>query len=281
MTGNLNQLPRILPEGWIASARWLGAHGYSRSQLAQYKNKGHWLDSPVHGVYVRPGVKLQWQHIVVSLQRLEKLPLHVGGRTALLHHELTHYMRSGEPAPINLYGPEGLPGWARQLPLPEKLITHPDSMFSSLPRVWRKESGQILDENGKVLASDALERSGLVDFAWVGWDWTITGATEERAILEVLQDVPQRESVYEADILIAGLVNLRPSRVQNLLLHCSSIKVKRLFLALAERHRHAWFAKLDLKKIDLGAGKRVLVSDGKLHPKYLITLPADLDDHAR
>ena len=281
MTAKLNQIPRILPEGWIASARWLGSHGYSRSQLAQYKGKGHWLESPAHGAYVRPGATPKWQHAVVSLQRLEGLPVHVGGRTALVHHGLSHYLRLGEPEPIHLYGPVGLPAWAHKLSLPEKLVTHSDSMFRSLPRVKRSESGQVLDENGTLQNSDTLEQSGLFDFAWAGWDWTITFSTEERAIFEVLQDVPQRESVYEADVLIAGLVNLRPSRIQNLLSHCSSIKVKRLFLALAERHRHAWLAKLDLQEIDLGSGKRMLVPGGKLHPKYLITLPGDLHDHAR
>ena len=281
MTGKLNQLSRLLPEGWVAPARWLNAHGYSRSQLAQYKDKGRWLESPAHGAYVRPGVKPKWQHIVVSLQRLEELPLHVGGRTALVHRGLTHYLRLGEPETIHLYGPSGLPGWARKLPLPEKLVTHPDAMFGSLPRVWRDEAGRFVDDNQHVLPSGALEQSCLSEFTLAGWDWSLTYSTEERAILEVLQDVPQRESVYEADVLIASLVNLRPARLQHLLSHCFSIKVKRLFLALAERHHHAWFAHLDVQKFDLGTGKRMLVPRGRLHPRYLITLPADLDDHAR
>jgi hypothetical protein len=34
-------------------------------------------------------------------------------------------------------------------------------------------------------------------------------------------------------------------------------------------------------KVDLGRGKRMLVPGGKLDPKYLLTLPADLDAHAR
>jgi hypothetical protein len=78
-----------------------------------------------------------------------------------------------------------------------------------------------------------------------------------------------------------GLANLRPQRVMGLLKACASVKVKRLFLALAERHGHAWFKHLDEKSLDLGSGKRMLVPGGKLHPKYLLTLPADLDAHAR
>jgi hypothetical protein len=52
--------------------------------------------------------------------------------------------------------------------------------------------------------------------------------------------------------------------------------VKRLFLFFADRHGHAWRPKLDLARIDLGSGKRVLVKGGKLDPQYDITVPADL-----
>ncbi|MBI5624486.1 MAG: type IV toxin-antitoxin system AbiEi family antitoxin domain-containing protein [Elusimicrobia bacterium] len=51
------------------------------------------------------------------------------------------------------------------------------------------------------------------------------------------------------------------------------MKAKRLFLLLAELCEHPWVAKLDLKRVNLGKGKRVLVKDGHLDPKYLITVP--------
>ncbi|HAN54925.1 MAG TPA: hypothetical protein DCQ77_01400 [Betaproteobacteria bacterium] len=117
--------------------------------------------------------------------------------------------------------------------------------------------------------------------AWGAWDWWLLYASNERAMFEVLQDVPAKESIYEADVLMQGLGNLRPARVTTLLKACASVKVKRLFLALAERHQHQWLAHLDLAEVDLGKGKRMLAPGGKLHPKYLITLPADLDDHTR
>jgi len=52
-----------------------------------------------------------------------------------------------------------------------------------------------------------------------------------------------------------------------------------LFLALAERHQHAWLPHVSLDGVNLGQGKRVLVSGGYLHPIYHITLPRDLDEH--
>lgn len=76
-----------------------------------------------------------------------------------------------------------------------------------------------------------------------------------------------------------GLAGLRPDPVGRLLQRCRSVKAKRLFLALAERHQHAWLARVPLDGVDLGTGKRVLAPGGRLHPKYLITLPEALNEH--
>jgi hypothetical protein len=54
------------------------------------------------------------------------------------------------------------------------------------------------------------------------------------------------------------------------------VKVKRLFLFFADRHKHAWFKQLKKDQIDLGAGNRVLVKGGKLDRTYQITVPEDL-----
>ena len=78
-------------------------------------------------------------------------------------------------------------------------------------------------------------------------------------------------------MLMEGLRNLSPRRLQELLADCRSVKVKRLFLWFAERHNHAWLKKLDRSVIDLGHGKRMLVRGGKLDTKYNITVPGDLD----
>ncbi len=51
---------------------------------------------------------------------------------------------------------------------------------------------------------------------------------------------------------------LRASLVQQLLEECASVKVKRMFLYMAEKARHRWFAKLDLSRITLGSGTRSL-----------------------
>lgn len=99
----------------------------------------------------------------------------------------------------------------------------------------------------------------------------------ERAILELLDEVPERETFYQADVLMEGLRNLSPRRVQTLLVACRGVKVKRLFLWFAERHDRAWLKKVDRKDIDLGRGKRMLVRGGKFDPTYDITVPESID----
>jgi hypothetical protein len=275
----LNLLQDLLGEGLLVSTGWLQARGYSRSLLAKYIESG-WLVSPARGVYRRPGPPLKWQHVVASLQILAGSYLHVGGRTALVQRGLGHYVRMSGPETIFLYGPEVLPAWVNKLGLRERFALRNDAMFGPM-RARRNERGALIDFHGEPLQLRQLADLGLQEMTWGAWDWRLLYSTDERAMFEVLQDVPTRESVYEADVLMQGLVNLRPARVMSLLTACESVKVKRLFLALAERHQHQWLTHLDLAKVDLGQGKRMLEPGGKLHPKYLITLPADLDDHTR
>jgi len=102
----------------------------------------------------------------------------------------------------------------------------------------------------------------------------VTVSDPERAILELLFQQVSDEAGYEhARLVFEGLGTLRPALVQALLENCGSVKVKRLFLHLAELHAHPWWGQLELKKVSLGSGKRVLVPGGRLDPKYLITVP--------
>lgn len=277
--GKINLLHDLLEEGLLAPTWWLEELDYSRPLLAKYV-EGGWLTSPARGVYRRPGPPLKWQHVVASLQLVARNYLHVGGRTALVHHGVGHYVRMSGHETIFLYGPEQLPAWVNKLGLEERFVVRNDAMFASL-RARLDEQGTYADFHGKPLSPSEYTDFGLQQTAWGPWDWWLLYSSNERAIFEVLQDVPAKESVYEADVLMQGLANLRPARVMALLKACSSVKVKRLFLALAERHQHQWLTHLDLENVDLGKGKRMLVPGGKLHPKYLITLPADLDDYAR
>ena len=272
----LNKVQDLLMEGQVVPASWLVEHGYSGALLKKY-TAGGWLNSPARGVYRRPGPPLQWQHVAASLQRLSDFSLHIGGRTALTQQGRAHYLPMRGNETIRLYGPDTLLAWVNALGVPERFEGRSDAMFGALRAARDAKTG--------ALATGKLDAAGLFNDKWGAWNIPLCYSSDERAILELLQDVPTRESVHEADVLMQGMVNLRPALLLKLLKACTSIKVKRLFLALAERHAHAWFKHLDKavtnEEITLGEGKRMLEPGGTLHPRYMITLPSDLDDHTR
>lgn len=126
-------------------------------------------------------------------------------------------------------------------------------------------------------SNDPLVRSSYMRQSLGKWDWPLVMSSSERAILELLDEVPERETFHQADMLFEGLRNLSPRKLQPLLRSCRSVKVKRLFLWFAERHQPPWLNALDRGGIDLGKGKRMLVKGGKLDPKFNITVPESLD----
>jgi hypothetical protein len=76
-----------------------------------------------------------------------------------------------------------------------------------------------------------------------------------------------------------SLTTLRPDVVQRLLEKCRSIKAKRVFLYLADKLDLPFFQKLDLDKISLGSGKRMIVKGGELNKKYQITVDRDYGEN--
>lgn len=265
-TSKVNHLLQVLDEASLVSARWLRANGYSTSLVARYVRSG-WLQSPARGVYALPRSEPGWDSVLRTLQQREGLRIHAGGRFALAWHGHEHYLRLGGATKVTVYGPDRLPGWAKQLPLNAPLVQQGRGPFDTTTLSFDNatESERLYDEG--------LERQA--DSNMVG---EVVMASPERAILELCDDKPTAALVYEADGVMQGLAGLRPDLVGRMLRRCRSVKAKRLFLALAERHQHAWLQRVALADLDLGSGKRVLVPGGRLHPKYLITLPADLGE---
>jgi len=261
----INHLFAGLSDSTLLTSRWLREQGYASNLVARYVASG-WLESPARGVYLRRGGRLSWEGAVRTLQRGEGPRLHVGGRFALAWHGHEHYLRLGGAATVTLYGPGPLPGWAGKLPLAERLLACGKGPFDFATPGLDDAPDEALREQGLERLAEGGEAAGLVF------------ATAERAMLELCDEAADAALVYEVDALMQGMANLRPRRVAMLLRHCRSVKAKRLFLALAERHGHAWLSHVDLDGVYLGRGKRSLVPGGRLHPTYHITLPADLDE---
>lgn len=255
---------------------WLQDKGFSRSSIRDYAARG-WLERLAPRLYRRPfgpaNAPIRWDVAVLSLQAVMGKDLHVGGRTALTLHGFSHYVELGDPDVIHLYG-DGAPAWLNRFQTNSHFLVHTSHLFGS------SKSG--VEAKSYDLRSGQTGDMATVDEHTVPWDWPLMVASPERAILEMLDELPNRETFQHVDVIMQGLSHLRPKLLNTLLQECRSVKVKRLFLWYADRHKHAWLKRIKLKSIDLGAGKRQLVAGGRLDPHYQITLPEEMfgDTHA-
>jgi len=269
ISNKLNSLAQQLPEGLLVDAAWLEKEGYSRALRHQYVG-ANWLEQPARSVFRRPRGQLGWEQVVISLQMLLKYPISVGGRTALELGGYAHYLQQIQQQ-IHLYSDNKCPAWLSKLPLAETFVIHNRTHF--LPQ--SKIASESFSINDSTSLEAAVMPASLTVMPSGHWSLPLIISTPERAYLELLDELPQYESFHMADMIMEGLTNLSPLRLQSLLEVTNSIKVKRLFFLFAERHNHAWLKRLDISKIDLGKGKRTLVKGGKFHTKYQITIPKE------
>ncbi len=271
----LNQLERDLPEGLLVDAAWLEKRAYYGSLRKKYVDSG-WLEQPAHRVYRRPRGTLRWQQAVISLQTLLEWPVVVGGRTALELQGYAHFL-SQEQTEVHLYGKMPPPSWLHALPLAVKFLFHNSQRLFRNDPVTRGLTSLSWNIQKNIGFDPTAFRGGEVIQPWGQWDWPLTLSTPERAVFELLDELPERESFHQVDKLMEGLASLSPRRLQRLLEDCRSVKVKRLFFFFADRHSPAWLKRLDREHIDLGKGKRMLVRGGRYDPAHQITVPKDLD----
>jgi hypothetical protein len=271
--GKLNWLQRSVPEGLVVDSSWLERQGVSRQLRHKYVMHG-WLHTLARGVFCRRAVPdgsstVPWQQLVVSLNALANLPVAAGARTALELHGFSHYVSTTGAREVHLYANEVFPGWVSRVPVDTKLVLH------NAHRLFRNRDVPAFS-TVDTLPQKPPEDSGFT-LQKGQWKYPLPMSTPERAILELLDELPKSETFHQVDVLMEGLRNLSPRRLQALLADCKSVKVKRLFFWFAERHNHAWLPKIDRSAIDLGKGKRMLVRGGKLDTKYNITVPERLD----
>jgi len=245
-------LDQVLPDGLLVDRKWLDAKGFQRSAVDYYLRSGA-LAAVARGVYRRPGPPLKWQHVVYSLQILG-YGIHIGGRTAMELQGMAHYLPLRGMQHIWLYGAKKLPTWVNKLDMDCRFTLGKPRLFVQLPE------------------------AALTTLPFGHWDWPLSCARPELALLEILAGVHTADDFEAVDKLFESATTLRPNVLMNALMVCNLVKAKRLFLWLAERHSHAWFHKLDTETIQLGSGKRMLVKGGKLVPKYQITVPSEMID---
>ncbi|WP_268895896.1 type IV toxin-antitoxin system AbiEi family antitoxin domain-containing protein [Vreelandella azerica] len=161
-------------------------------------------------------------------------------------------MPLGGNAPVWVYGKD-IPSWLARLPLNAPLETRTTHLFSD-PAL-----GLTQDDAASTLP----------------WDWQLRMSSPERAILEVMDELPDHESFHNLDMVFESLTTLRPRILTALLHSCRKIKVTRLFFVFADHHNHQWRKRLDPQEFNLGSGDRALVKGGRIHPRYRIMVPKE------
>lgn len=205
------------------------------------------------------------------MQTLLARDLVIGGRTALAQHGFAHYLQQTTSA-VYLYGPKPPPTWLKDLPAGVEFRYRNDGKLFATQRASTAPHSLEVPSRATKGRPDSI-----IAKPWGPWNWALMTSSPERAILELLDELPDNESLHQIDMLMEGLTTLSPTRLQKLLADCRNVKVKRLFFFFADRHQHAWLKRLDRKPVDLGRGKRMLVKGGRYDAKYLITVPGDLD----
>lgn len=250
------ELLRLVPEGSLVKRSWLREH-FSINAIDNLV-KSRQLETVIGGVYKREGTEIRWPAIIYFLQHQKASDLTIGGLTALELQKLGHYIPLNDQMTIHLYGSGNLPKWAGNLV--------PDVSF---------QKHSITDLLG--YQPDDFTREQLSKFTKaINWNGTQEGlamSTPERAILEVLNEVPEKIGFEHAYELMQGLTSLSPRALQQLLELCHNFKLRRLFFWFAERLNYTWLSRIDRSKIELGSGNRVIAKGGKLNKKYLITVP--------
>lgn len=236
------------PAGQVVTSAWLSKKEISSQLVQRYLHSG-WFEKLGVGAYKRPADTVEWYGAVASLQHQQLLDIHVGGVTAFSIRGASHYIRIGREQ-IFLYS-------SPQFRLP-KWFTDFD---------W---GNQINHVKSSVLP----DKLGIAPYKFNGIE--INVSAPERAILECLQASPKEFDLLECYQLLESQTTLRPVIMQRLLSECSSIRVKRLFLYMAEKANLPILQYLDKDKIDIGTGDRSIVKNGVYISKYRISVPKEL-----
>jgi hypothetical protein len=254
MASKINQMLTEWIPGDVHSLKWFNERGVPQNTAYEYFKSGT-LEKLGPGIYSRKNEKLKWFGGVRLLQEELEKKIHISGRTALELHGHSHYIPLGQKPIVFLtsYKKEKIPNWFTKIDF----------------------SCEFQFKNSVLFTKD-------VEFAKHEFEkgLSVLVSSRELAILEFINDLDLRYSFETAENYMNGLFGLRADELQSLLENCSSVKVKRVFLYLAEKLNYDYFKKLNISKIDLGKGKRqVILENGQFNQKYKITVPKDYGEN--
>lgn len=249
----INKVIRDWKAGDVHSLKWFARYGVDQRLAYKYYENGY-LERVASGVFYRAGDKIDPLAVVRFLQEEINLKLHVSGKSALEFHGHGHYLELAEKRLIDLisYSSKNFPKWLRQ--------------YSSSFELRFKKSSLLKNED---FLQNYETKNGFV----------IKISCRELAIIELIDTLNLSSSLETVENYMESLTTLRPKVMQEVLEKCHSIKAKRVFLYLAQKLNLVFFKKLDLSKINLGSGKRVIVKDGEFNSAYGITVNREKEEN--
>ena len=244
----INLLLQKVPRGGVFLSSWMYENGISRELQRHYKNS-QWLSPIGTGVMVRTGETPTLLSALASLNKQDNKHFTVGAMSALEMRGFSHYLPMGKKTVVVFSSKnERLPQWLVRRDWDVVLRQFTTECFNP-----QTDIDTIVHDGFHVLVSSPA-----------------------RAFMECLHLSPKYYNLTDLYYVMEMLSLLPPLSVQTLLEDCKSVKVKRLFLYMAEKAGHEWLKMLDLTAISLGTGKRSLVKNGVYHTKYQITIPKEL-----
>ena len=230
----------------VHTLNWFRLYKISNQLIQKYLQNGL-IKKLGGGAYIKSKNKLDWQGAIFTIQKELKLPIHIGGRSALDLNGSGQYLNLGKKPVIFII-------------MREKI---------RVP-VWLKNNDWGVEFRFKI--SNLFNNDvGLEVFKKEKFN--ITLSSRERAIMEMIDDLDLSNSFETLEEYFEGLINIRSDITQKLLESCNSIKVKRVFLYMLEYFNLPVVKKLNIKRVNLGSGKRVIVKNGEFNKNFNITVP--------
>lgn len=252
MTVKIQQIIESVPRDSVLFSPWLTTNGLDAKRQHAYMKSG-WLDRISKGVYKLHGENPTLMAAISA--RNTQLDKHcfVGAYTALELRGYSHYLSMGKPtAYLFTSKNEILPTW----------MTNDE---------WDMTAKNIVTT---FLGSDML---GVETMTVEQHELLVS--SPERAILECLHLPGSSSSLLDIYYIVESLTTLRPKLVQTLLESCSSQKVKRLFLYMAEKANHLWFKALSPINVNLSKSRLMVTPTGKYIKKYNMTISKELAEY--
>ena len=245
----IDLLLRMGTKNGLYFSEWLTKNGYSDQLISKYKQSG-WLTSLAKGVVYRTGDKLSASAAVSCYNNQLNRQLRVAAHSALELFGFNHYVPMGQPVLMVAYSGISIPKWMNADYFDRTIKPFETNMFTTI------QTSTVKVEGVNLLVS-----------------------SPEQAFMECMLLAPDRYGYMDLYYIMEQLTSLRADVVQTLLETIKNLRVKRMFLYMAEKAGHYWFEMLDMVKIDIGTSKLQLVEKGIYISKYRITVPKELFDY--